>query len=141
MRRSSERRWTVTCERSPRGELPKADAPLDKVLLPLAVLAEVQKEEAEKKDYCNSNIDTVEDGIATKGTEKEDLEGKKLGLENAVASLASSSGDSSTTSTFWPVVGTPAAFCSSRVPAVDAALAFSKPISRTTISECLWSAL
>ncbi len=32
-----------------KGELPKADAPLDKVLLPLAVLAEVQKEKAEKE--------------------------------------------------------------------------------------------
>jgi tetratricopeptide (TPR) repeat protein len=32
-----------------KGELPKADAPRDKVLLPLAVLAEVQKEKAEKE--------------------------------------------------------------------------------------------
>ncbi len=32
-----------------KGELPPADAPRDKVLLPLAVLAEVQKETAEKE--------------------------------------------------------------------------------------------
>ena len=32
-----------------KGELPPASAPRDKVLLPLAVLAEVQKEKAEKK--------------------------------------------------------------------------------------------
>ena len=32
-----------------KGELPPADAPRDKVLLPLAVLAEVQKEKAEKE--------------------------------------------------------------------------------------------
>ncbi|MFM9964837.1 MAG: hypothetical protein ACKV2Q_26830 [Planctomycetaceae bacterium] len=32
-----------------KGELPKADAPRDKVLLPLAVIAEVQKEKAEKE--------------------------------------------------------------------------------------------
>jgi hypothetical protein len=32
-----------------RGELPLANAPRDKVLLPLAVLAEVQKEKAEKE--------------------------------------------------------------------------------------------
>jgi tetratricopeptide (TPR) repeat protein len=32
-----------------KGELPKADAPLDKVLLPLDVLAEIQKEKAEKE--------------------------------------------------------------------------------------------
>ncbi len=32
-----------------KGELPPANAPRDKVLLPLAVLAEVQKEKAEKE--------------------------------------------------------------------------------------------
>lgn len=32
-----------------KGELPPADAPRDKVLLPLAVIAEVQKEKAEKE--------------------------------------------------------------------------------------------
>lgn len=32
-----------------KGELPPADAPRDKVLLPLAVLAELQKEKAEKE--------------------------------------------------------------------------------------------
>jgi hypothetical protein len=32
-----------------KGELPKANAPRDKVLLPLAILAEVQKEKAEKE--------------------------------------------------------------------------------------------
>jgi hypothetical protein len=32
-----------------KGELPPANAPRDKVLLPLAVIAEVQKEKAEKE--------------------------------------------------------------------------------------------
>lgn len=49
MRRSSKQKSIGTCERSPKGELPKTDAPRDKVLLPLDVLAEVQKERAEKE--------------------------------------------------------------------------------------------
>merc|ERR1719382_2331326 len=37
--------------------------------------------------FCNTEIDSNEDGITQKNHEKDDLEGKKLGLENAIASL------------------------------------------------------
>lgn len=47
-----------------------------------------QKAEFEKKDYCNKEIDEHEDSIKSKTQEKEDLEGKKLGLENQMASLS-----------------------------------------------------
>mmetsp|Transcript_95090 Transcript_95090/g.255790 ORF Transcript_95090/g.255790 Transcript_95090/m.255790 type:complete len:718 (-) Transcript_95090:90-2243(-) len=46
-----------------------------------------QKAEVEKKDYCHSNIIDTEDDITVKKNEKEDLEGKKLGLENSIESL------------------------------------------------------
>jgi len=54
-----------------------------------AELKEQQKAEVEKKDFCNQEIDQTEDSITKKGHEKEDLEGKKLGLENTIASLES----------------------------------------------------
>ncbi len=44
-----------------KGELPKADAPRDKVLLPLEVLAEVQKERAEtKKEFDRAEMFALE---------------------------------------------------------------------------------
>jgi len=53
-----------------------------------ADLKEQQKAEFQKKDYCNQEIDEHEDSIKSKSQEKEDLEGKKLGLENQIASLS-----------------------------------------------------
>mmetsp|Transcript_91364 Transcript_91364/g.263726 ORF Transcript_91364/g.263726 Transcript_91364/m.263726 type:complete len:521 (+) Transcript_91364:3-1565(+) len=53
-----------------------------------AELKAQQKAEFQKRDYCNKEIDEHEDSIKVKKQEKEDLEGKRLGLENAMAALS-----------------------------------------------------
>merc|ERR1719343_431488 len=53
----------------------------------LAELKKQQKEEVEKKDFCIHQIDETEDSLKTESNEKEDLEGKKLGLENTISTL------------------------------------------------------
>lgn len=53
----------------------------------LAELRSQQKAEAEKKDFCNQEIDQLEDSLQDAGHQHEDLQAKKLGLENSVATL------------------------------------------------------
>jgi len=62
----------------------KVHEALDKML---AELKEQQKAEVTKMDFCKKEVDTIEDTIKTKSQDREDLEGKKLSLENSVASL------------------------------------------------------
>jgi len=53
----------------------------------LAQLKTQQKEEFEKRDFCNKEIDTTEDTIKMKTREREDLEGTKSQLENSIETL------------------------------------------------------
>lgn len=53
-----------------------------------ASLREQQKAETDRKDFCRQEIHQIESGLTRKGHEREDLEGQKLGRQNAVDTLA-----------------------------------------------------
>ena len=54
-----------------KGELPKADTPRDKVLMPLAALAEVKKERAEKEKALEKAVEMSPDGAEDKAALEE----------------------------------------------------------------------
>eukprot|EP00747_Dinoflagellata_sp_TGD_P109115 gnl/TRDRNA2_/TRDRNA2_170593_c2_seq2.p1 gnl/TRDRNA2_/TRDRNA2_170593_c2~~gnl/TRDRNA2_/TRDRNA2_170593_c2_seq2.p1 ORF type:complete len:556 (-),score=215.13 gnl/TRDRNA2_/TRDRNA2_170593_c2_seq2:151-1818(-) len=63
----------------------KVKEAMDKML---AELQQQQKEEYDKKEFCDKEIDETEDSIKVKTQEQEDLNEKKLGLTNSMETLA-----------------------------------------------------
>lgn len=53
-----------------------------------AELAKQQKEEVEKRDFCNKELDTIEDNLKVASNAKEDLDSKHLGLVNTLEQLS-----------------------------------------------------
>eukprot|EP00747_Dinoflagellata_sp_TGD_P109106 gnl/TRDRNA2_/TRDRNA2_170593_c2_seq11.p1 gnl/TRDRNA2_/TRDRNA2_170593_c2~~gnl/TRDRNA2_/TRDRNA2_170593_c2_seq11.p1 ORF type:complete len:561 (-),score=209.80 gnl/TRDRNA2_/TRDRNA2_170593_c2_seq11:142-1824(-) len=64
----------------------KVKEAMDKML---AELQQQQKEEYDKKEFCDKEIDETEDSIKVKTQEQEDLNEKKLGLTNSIETLSS----------------------------------------------------
>merc|ERR1719159_2374605 len=62
----------------------KVKAAMDKML---AELKEQQKEEDDKMEFCDKEIDVTEDNIMVKEKKKEDLENEELDLKNSLSTF------------------------------------------------------